>query len=98
PRLPLRAAVLHPVRRGLSHRLAEIEIDDVERQVDAGREAAGREDARIAPHETKPAPDVDLRKGPGELVVVAVVRRRRLSIEETGRGEPEGSRADGHDH
>ncbi|TWP52477.1 tetratricopeptide repeat protein [Lentzea tibetensis] len=98
----LRLAALPPRRHDAVARhlvrdfAAVVGADHVQHQVDARRDARGRQHVAVV-HEQHVRVQVDPRVHPAEVVRAAPVRRRRPAVEQTGRGEHERARADRHD-
>ncbi len=91
---PALALVLHLVRRLDRDVAAEVALDDVEREVHSGGEAAGARDRALV-DETDAAPHMDVRELHGEGPVGGVVGRRGLAGEEAGARQQERAGADG---
>ena len=93
--LPGAAEVFELVGRARRDLAAEVAVDDVEGEVDAGGQAAGGRD-RPGVDVPEAALDLDVRKLHRERPVGRVVRRGRLPGEQAGAREQEGAGTDRH--
>ena len=87
----------HEPAGGLERHVApEVLLHQREREVHA-RGHAGRGDHVAVAHEDRVGLDLDLGMAPGELAARGPVRGGAAAVEQAGRGEQEGARADGAD-
>src|SRR5207244_2024970 len=93
---PIPAWIIHRSGSPLSDFAAEIEIDDVQRQVYPGSGRPRREDHWIALHPAHIADEVHIRVFPLDVYIGSTIRRCRLTGEHSRFSQMIGAYTDGH--